>query len=278
MRGEDPLKFLPLNEDAIYRSEGRVSEWVESWWTSGNRGRPCLDKQLRLLTPEDWFELRNISGPRLWAPPPAAMETVVELFSEDRMVNPHCAHVFVVPRLMTHLWRRAMGKDADVMFKIEAGSPFWPLSMHEPLYVIIILPLFHVPNYSGPWVQHGSRAATELTQTLERGFSKPSDYGREKFHDLALPMPSLRKGPESWSRDLLRKFLDDQRHFPPVSQCVVRELLSRTSSRSFSHSDGLVGRKRRRTGVRGPRDGGKAEGKIRERKRRRSSYGDPIRM
>ena len=164
------------------------------------------------------------------------------------------------------------------MFKIGAGSPFWPLSMHEPLYVIIILPLSHVPNYSGPWVQHGSRAAAELTQTLERGFSKPSDYGREKFHDLALPMPSLRKGPESWSRDLLRKFLDDQRHFSPVSQCLVRELLLRTSSRPFSHSEGLVGQKRRRTGVQGPRDGGKAEGKIRAWKKRRSSNGDPIRI
>ena len=76
------------------------------------------------MEPEDWFRLHEVKGHRLWIPPPAAMETVMELFAEDHLVNPHLAHVFVVPRLMTHLWRRHMLRDADLHFYVQAGAPF----------------------------------------------------------------------------------------------------------------------------------------------------------
>ena len=71
-------------------------------------------------------------------PPPAAMETVAELFNEDHLAFPQYPHVFAVPRLMTKLWRRALSKDADVMFEVKAGTSFWPKSMHEPLTILII--------------------------------------------------------------------------------------------------------------------------------------------
>jgi hypothetical protein len=86
-------------------------------------------------------------------PPPAAMEIVVELFNEDRLVQPHLPHVFVVPRIMTHLWHKPLTKDADLVFTVKEGQSFWPSSMHEPLMVLIVLPLSHIPNYSGPWTQ-----------------------------------------------------------------------------------------------------------------------------
>ena len=35
--------------------------------------------------------------------PPAAIETIMEVFNEDRMAHTKKAHVFVVPRLITHI-------------------------------------------------------------------------------------------------------------------------------------------------------------------------------
>ena len=80
------------------------------------------------------------------------MEIVVELSNEDHLVHPHIPYVFVVPCLMTHLFRKQLLKDADMLlFTVKSGLSFWPFSMHEPLIVLIVLPLVHVQNYSGPW-------------------------------------------------------------------------------------------------------------------------------
>ena len=62
------------------------------------------------------------------APPPAAMGTVLEVFNEDHLAHPWNPHVCVVPRLMTHLWRKSLGKDMDVMFTIQVGKHFWDFS------------------------------------------------------------------------------------------------------------------------------------------------------
>ena len=95
---------------------------------------------MKRLSPDDWFELNTQDRPRLWTPPPAATETVVKVFNKDRLAQPHTPHVFAIHRLMTHLWRRQLSKDADVLFTINVGKSFWPSSMHEPLIVLIVSP------------------------------------------------------------------------------------------------------------------------------------------
>ena len=49
------------------------------------------------------------------------METVLEVFNEDRIAHPWNLHIFVVPRLMTHLWRKNLTKGADVVFEVQVG-------------------------------------------------------------------------------------------------------------------------------------------------------------
>ena len=56
------------------------------------------------------------------------MEMIMEVFNEDRMAHPKQAHMFVVPRLMTHLWRKPLGKDADVLVTITDEDHFWDKS------------------------------------------------------------------------------------------------------------------------------------------------------
>ena len=53
------------------------------------------------------FELKNVKAARLWMLPPAAMEVATELLWEDKLAHPQWHHMFVVPRFMTHMWRRA---------------------------------------------------------------------------------------------------------------------------------------------------------------------------
>ena len=236
LKGDNPWDFIPLNEDADQRAGGRVSEWVRSWWHDEEGGAWCHlegegaeeweSGQLLKLSPNDWFRLYEIKGHRLWVPPPAAMATVVELFSEDRLVHPHLAHVFVIPRLMTHLWRRALTKDADLNFSVYPGAPFWPLVMHEPLTVLVVLPLAHTPDYFGPWVVKHRPSTEAFNSKLVAEFQRPGKCGRREFHDLEEQMPGLFEDEHRWSRDLLFKFLHEQgRDFPPVRSGLLRGML-----------------------------------------------------
>ena len=69
------------------------------------------------------------------------METVVELFNEDLFSHPRIPHVFSIPCLMTHLCRRQLSKDVDVLLTINVGTSFLTCSMHESLVLLIILTL-----------------------------------------------------------------------------------------------------------------------------------------
>ena len=232
MKGESPLHFIPLDTGAVARSQGRVQKWVNSWWNDLS-GEPYLGSSLRLLEPNDWFELYDIEAPRLWSPPPAAMETVMELFNEDRLAHPEMSHVFVIPRLMTHLFRRALGKDADLMFEAASGSWFWPLSMHEPLIVAVVLPLVFVPRYRGPWVLRAGELSRDTAEKLKGGFKCPEVWGQVKLHDLDCPVPSLREETEGGSGPVLREFLDTARkEHPPLSHGLLRGVLHHLPERS----------------------------------------------
>ena len=61
---------------------------------------------MKKLAPGDWFQLHTQDRPSIWIPPSAAMETVVELFNEDRLAHHHIPHVFDIPRLITRLQRK----------------------------------------------------------------------------------------------------------------------------------------------------------------------------
>lgn len=248
-----PLSFLPLSQSAEDRMPGKIKEWVDSWWQDG-RGAPWGGAPLKLLSPADWFRLKNIDEPRLWVPPPTAMLTVLELFNDDRMTKPHLPHVFVVPRLMTHLWRKQLTKDADVVFTVQCDSSFWPAEMHEPLVVLIVFPLTFVDSYKGPWLVKGGAQATHTENTLDRGF-KLWKAGRDdpsKLHELEGYLPSMWEGPEEWSRSVLLQLLDAAGKFPPVHECMVRGMLRGASTGPLSRSRSSGGRGRnRRQRIRG---------------------------
>lgn len=238
MKGEDPLKFVPLNLGADERSGGAVETWVQSWWRDQRRGQPILKKPLKRLEPKDWFNLHNIEEARLWMPAPAAMETVLSLFNEDRLTRPDIPHVFCVPRLMTHLWRKALSKDADVVFSIEAGNdPVWTHSQYEPLVVAIVLPFAHVDRYYGPWLVRGTDLANDTQESLTRGFGLVKGRRKRKPDDMDGELQGLWKDPAARGRNILCKFLHTARKLPPVQKCLVWPVLSGVSPRPVPEAE-----------------------------------------
>ena len=127
---------------------------------------------------------------------------------------------------MTHLWQKQLKMDAEVMFTISMGAPFWPKNMHEPLIVSIVFPLaYGVQNYRGLWSLRFSPSTKGLVRELGAGFKNPALNGSQKFHDLEGTLPDLLQSEEGWSGALLCKFLDSQRAFLPVYECVVQGML-----------------------------------------------------
>ena len=105
MNSQNPLEFIPQNESADERSGGQVFSWI-TYWCKYRTGAAWVGRALKNLAPDDWFQLHTQDNPRLCTPSPAAMETVLKLFNEDRLSYPNIPHVFSIPSGKTHLWRK----------------------------------------------------------------------------------------------------------------------------------------------------------------------------
>jgi hypothetical protein len=216
MAGHSVIDFVPLHLSALERSPG-LETWIRSWWDQ-ERG------ELETLEPEGWFDQGQTSGSFLWSPPPAAADVVAEQLGEARHKRPDCVHVTVVPRLMTARWRKSLAKEADLIVELPAGNKYWPTEMHEPLILLVSLPLCRHP----PW-----------------------SYKRTGFVEgLRGELRSVWKELPERSGTLLRKFLQQEREFHSLQEGVVRTMLHHFDWRSVSDSGakrrGRVRKRRRR--------------------------------
>ena len=151
---------------------------------------------------------------------------------------------------MTHLWRKDLMKNADLLFTVPAQVPFWTARQFKPLIVAIVLPLMHVPGYTGPWLVQGTNKGEQAEQALRRGFKgddKTHDAG--EFHELDGNMREVWEDAESGSRFVLQQFLAWASNFPPVQKCLVRGVLPGGKRRSLPEAGRQRGRaKRHRSG------------------------------
>ena len=60
--------------------------------------------------------------------------------------------------------------------------------MHEPLTMLIVLPLSHVSNYRGPCMLLRIPYTLEVHNQLESGFKHPELHRSIKRHDLEGPV------------------------------------------------------------------------------------------
>ena len=171
--------------------------------------------------------------------PPAAMEVTLELLCKDCLAHPQWPHVFVVPRLMTHLWRKDLMKNMNLLFTVPAQVPFWTSRQLEPLIVAIVLPLAHVHSYAGPWLVRGTHKWEQAEQTLQRGFKDKGDtHDVRELHELGRDVWEVWEDPASGSQNVLQQFLAWASNFPPMQECLVRGVLSRNKRRSLPKTGG----------------------------------------
>lgn len=216
MAGHSVIDFVPLHLSALERSP-TLEPWIRSWWDE-ERG------DLVTLEPEGWFDEGQKDGCFLWAPPPAAADVVAEQLGEARHKRPDCLHITVVPRLMTARWRKSLAKEADLIVELPAGNVYWPSEMHEPLILLVSLPLCRHP----PW-----------------------SYKRTGFVEgLRGELRAVWQGVPERSGTLLRKLLLQEREFQSMQEGVVRTMLHHFDWRSVSDPSaerrGRVRKRRRR--------------------------------
>ena len=83
----------------------------------------------------------------------------------------------------------------------------------------------------------GSPQALEVQDHLEAGFKYPDLHGCGKFHDLEGPVHGVQDPKEEWSRDLLFKFIEAQKNFPPMLCGLVRRMLPPSLGGSLSSTE-----------------------------------------
>ena len=219
MSGKPMTSFLPLHLPALARSEGLL-DWVKGW--AGSKAV--------LLEPLDWFTLgHDIKGGKyvpdvepsknrkrktegatfwqpeieagtyIWAPPPAAAIVALEELRKARIKRQNSTHIFIVPKLLTPLWRKQLYKAADMMMEITPTCPFWPAAMHEPVFIAVLFPFCRFE----PWSLRGTPKVLRTQRTLQNMWKvNPLDTG-----------------------DILRKLLAQGRRAPFMSRELVRKLL-----------------------------------------------------
>ena len=117
--------------------------------------------------------------------------------------------------IMTHLWRKQLGKDANFLMTIPAGDHFWNKSQHKPLIIAIVLPFAYVENYRVPWIARGLEKPEALRSDLEAGFKIVAGRDPAQFPNMDGELCGMWKDPERRSRTLLLQFLDWAGSFPP---------------------------------------------------------------
>jgi hypothetical protein len=185
MAGITLLSFVPLHLLTTERQPGLV-EWL--------RSTLCADMSLRLLEPDDWANPFSTEFMHLWAPPPAVADYAVELLAKGIHKRPDCYHVVVVPRLMTVLLQKMLGKCADLLFSFPAGSvDVWDRSQHEPLTIAVVFPL----SSDQPWKMREfdcMREAQDELRGVLKGNSEGSDNRLQKLLVQARTMGVLQTG------------------------------------------------------------------------------------
>ena len=190
MRGEDILTFVPLNLGADERSPA-VIEWVQSWWTG--------ELPLHHMSPDDWYDKALDKGNYLWTPPPAAADAAIEQLCRNVHLHEGGCHIVLIPRLMTAMWRKQLGKVSDIIVTMPFDNIVWNSLEYEPLILSVILP-FHS---CAPWKLKTSKYVEGCERNLRKMWKNDFSVGR----------------------NLLRKLLDTTWSLEGLSESMVRKVL-----------------------------------------------------
>jgi hypothetical protein len=157
MAGETMLSFVPLSQSALERSTGLLP-WVKTWADPKDKS-----KSVKVLSPTEWCDPHPSGETYVWAPPPAAARAAIEWLAQSIQKRPESVHIVLVPRLLTALWRKRLGKTSDLLFTVPLESKVvWKRENHEPLMCAVCLPL----SKDSPWSHRGTSRIKKVLRRL----------------------------------------------------------------------------------------------------------------
>lgn len=130
----------------------------------------------------------------LWVPPPALADVALEELTKSRHKRSRLNHIIIVPRLMTHLWRKRMYKVCDLVFEIPPGArSFWPVAEHEPLIIGLTLRFISCR----PWQLKNHDRVVKLGRELHQVWKEEKGNERIILRQLCNLPPVLEGMPSS---------------------------------------------------------------------------------
>jgi len=219
MKGVSMLSYVPLDTTCFQRSP-LLKEKIKWCLAPYLKATNLKDRYLVEL---DWFNLghdivggclneENVwipkyeSGINIWCPAPAAGQHAIEQVRLARLKRTCSAHLFIIPRIFTCLWRKQLYRCADIVFDLPFDNCLWTKeNHHEPLTFAFLFPFV---NFK-PWQLRRSFSFLGMGRVLRRLWDKS---------DLT-----------AW--DILRKFCAWSGRLASLPTSVVRQMLQ--SSKSF---------------------------------------------
>ncbi len=185
---QDMLAFvnLPLSANLQHPP---ILEFIKSWLEPASSGAAHVFQE------NQWFvEGHRIIGGRkdhhgvwlpvhatnsksyVWASPPVIANVALEECLKAVHKCTDAYHIFLIPRLYCPLWLCLFYKLSNFVFHFSPGLGYWPVSMHEPLFISISLPLL----YRLPWTLR----RTPLLVGMERELRRLPDCSEANGRDI----------------------------------------------------------------------------------------------
>jgi hypothetical protein len=148
----------------------------------------------------------------VWCPPPAAADVALEQLCKCHLKRPGgVASLFIVPHILTSIWRKKCFRAGTFSFTIPYATEVWKKGQHEPLICIVFLPL----SCHRPWSLRGTKLVGDIERSLR---------GVQSFNTAR-------------TVSLLRKFLEQTRALESMLVSMLRHLLRADEARQVSCED-----------------------------------------
>ena len=98
---------------------------------------------------------------------PEATETALELMMDYNLKMLYTSHVMILPWFITYIWRKLLGKEADILITLPVGISFWNLAHHEHLILACLFTVDKRRYWIGTLRNKGSKLIRRYQYILE---------------------------------------------------------------------------------------------------------------
>ena len=131
------------------------------------------------------------------------MEVALEMLAESWHNPPHVAHMVETLRLMMYTRRKKLEKEAEMMFTVPAGTPFWSYTCHLPLGFYVLLPIVKYRQWQINCFFRVSIHCGKVQDFPKQGLKDSLEKETPRHVGLGGELCTLQENPEKWIRGVL---------------------------------------------------------------------------